>query len=334
MLAIRLLARILIIVLGGAGISAAQSAVPSVRAVSVQRQADATIVIIQATGPLPAPSVGEVDGPPRVFFDFAGVACTARGVAAAGHPAVRRVRAAVHSATPLLTRVVIDLIGDAAISLESDQLASGILRVRVTPRANTPASPPLPSAGPPSGVAPVPESAAAAAAPAPGPAPPAPPPPPASVRPDPITPPVPAATSAAAPPPAATGAAGPAAPARDVERYRRFIADALGRLLTLRPLLASIDQFASPPPDELQMAADEFDRIVRVVSIAQPPPALRTTHDLLVRASSLAAVATRLRAEANRTSDIGQVRNAGSAAAGARLLLERVCTELGCDNDK
>jgi hypothetical protein len=79
------------------------------------------------------------------------------------------------------------------------------------------------------------------------------------------------------------------------------------------------------------MGAEEFDRIRRVISNVQPPSSMRSTHDLLVRACALGTMSARLRAEANRTSDIGQVRNAGSAAAGARLLLERVCVELGCD---
>jgi hypothetical protein len=108
-------------------------------------------------------------------------------------------------------------------------------------------------------------------------------------------------------------------------------ADPLARLLALRPLLATIDQFASPSPEELQLAADEFDRIRRVMAMISAPATMRSTHDLLLRAASLGTVATRLRAEANRTSDISQVRNAGSAAAGARLLIERACAELGCD---
>jgi hypothetical protein len=136
----------------------------------------------------------------------------------------------------------------------------------------------------------------------------------------------------ASPPVSGALAAAPASPTRELDRYLAQIADPLERLLALRSLLATIDQFASPSPDELQMSAEEFDRIRRVVSLVKPPPALQPTHDLLMRACALGTMAARLRAEANRTSDIGQVRNAGSAAAGARLLLERACTDLGCES--
>jgi hypothetical protein len=115
-----------------------------------------------------------------------------------------------------------------------------------------------------------------------------------------------------------------------VASYKHLIGDALTQVLAMRPMLATIDRFISPTADELQSAGEELDRIRRVLSTIQPPETLRPTHEFLVRACTLGGMATRLRAEANRTNDIGQVRNAGSAAAGARLLLDRVCLSLGC----
>jgi hypothetical protein len=313
----RLLTPVLLGTVVMTGTIQAQRASPRIRAVQIDRQGSVAVVTVEASGPLPVPSVGRVEGPSRIFFDFTDVLPATRGVVSPGDPAIRGVRVALHSATPRVTRVVIDLRAAEPARLDADHLAAGRLRVFVG-EVEGPGAPPIP---PPPTPAPVP----APAVPIPG-------------QPAPTsggTPPQPSPPSALPPasPPAATPPAvsAPATPARDGDRYRAQIADAFARLLALRPLLATIDQFASPPPDELQMGAEEFDRIRRVISNVQPPSSMRSTHDLLVRACALGTMSARLRAEANRTSDIGQVRNAGSAAAGARLLLERVCVELGCD---
>jgi hypothetical protein len=320
------------------GSSEAQPAAVRLRGVTIAREAGTVVVTIEATGKLDAPAVGEVDGPPRVFFDFAGVICATRGTAQRGDPDVRRVRAAQHTASPLVTRVVIDLVRPMAFHIETDRLAEGVIRVvldaadRPTPVPSTgrPTPPAVPlRTAPPPGVAPVPKPAIDVPASAPEIVPT--PSKPAADAPVAVSPPaVPTPPATAALPPESSPAPSPAAPVREIDRYRAAAADPLARLLALRPLLTTIDQFASPSPEELQLAADEFDRIRRVMAGIQPPATLRSTHDLLLRASSLGTVATRLRAEANRTSDIGQVRNAGSAAAGSRLLIERACAELGC----
>jgi hypothetical protein len=316
--------------------SEAQPVSPRVSAVRVARDGGSIVITLQASGPLPVPAVGEVDGPPRLFFDFAGVVCEARGTRLKGDPDVRGVRAAQHTASPLVTRVVVDLVRPQVFRVETDRLAEGVLRLvgadATQPLPIAPAPPPsptppaetpghtaadTPAANPPAVAAergPDPEPAAAVngAAHAVGP------------DPQPVRGPVDAPPAAPGPTPASSG------PARDSGDYRTLAADPLARLLALRPLLATIDQFASPSPEELQLAADEFDRIRRVMGAISAPAPMRATHDLLLRAAALGTVATRLRAEANRTSDISQVRNAGSAAAGARLLIERACAELGC----
>ena len=60
------------------------------------------------------------------------------------------------------------------------------------------------------------------------------------------------------------------------------------------------------------------------------PDSLRSQHDMLVQSTILALMATRLRLEAFRTTDAATLRNAASAAAGATLLLDRACADLGC----
>ena len=54
------------------------------------------------------------------------------------------------------------------------------------------------------------------------------------------------------------------------------------------------------------------------------------THDVLVRAASLALMAATLRDDLGGRADPTTIRNASSAAAGALLLLDRVCIEIGC----
>ena len=78
------------------------------------------------------------------------------------------------------------------------------------------------------------------------------------------------------------------------------------------------------------MAIDEFERLRQELTGIKPAESMRSQHDMLVQATILAVMATRLRLEAFRTSDAGTLRNAASAAAGATLLLDRACADLGC----
>ena len=45
----------------------------TIKGVQIERSGDVWIVKIEADGPLPAPKIGELDAPARVFLDFSGV---------------------------------------------------------------------------------------------------------------------------------------------------------------------------------------------------------------------------------------------------------------------
>ena len=82
--------------------------------------------------------------------------------------------------------------------------------------------------------------------------------------------------------------------------------------------------------DRVQLAVEEFERLRQELLGIKPPDSLRPQHDMLIQSTVLALMATRLRLEAFRTSDPATLRTAASAAAGATLLLDRVCADLGC----
>ncbi len=82
--------------------------------------------------------------------------------------------------------------------------------------------------------------------------------------------------------------------------------------------------------DRVQLAVEEFERLRQELAGIKPPDSLRPQHDMLLQSTILALMATRLRLEGFRTLDPATLRNAASAAAGATLLLDRVCADLGC----
>jgi len=96
------------------------------------------------------------------------------------------------------------------------------------------------------------------------------------------------------------------------------------------PLLVSLDSAESQPMDRVQLAVEEFERLRQELAVIKPPDSLRSQHDMLIQSTTLALMATRLRVEAFRTSDPATLRNVASAAAGATLLLDRACADLGC----
>jgi hypothetical protein len=97
-----------------------------------------------------------------------------------------------------------------------------------------------------------------------------------------------------------------------------------------QPLLASLESGEGPTMDRVQLALEEFERLRQELAVVKPSESLRPQHDMLIQATTLALMATRLRLEAFRTSDPGTLRNAASAASGATLLLDRACVDLGC----
>jgi hypothetical protein len=309
------------------GDSSQESAAPrAVRAIAMTSTAETVTVSIDIAGGGITPAAGFVDGPPRIFLDFPGVALQTAAVTASRDSRIRRIRAAVHSARPLVTRVVIDLAAPMPFRITTN---AG----RVSVVLGQPGSE---GAGPPIALV----SELSAAAPASAPIPPVPDLPPA---------PVPALASAAAPavpaenppapkrPPAGAPAARPASSvarpstsAKDTERYLRQVSPALDRLRLQEPILTALDTAEPQDPERIQLAIEEFERLRQELSGMKPADSMRAQHDMLVQSTILALMATRLRLEAFRTSDAATLRNAASAAAGATLLLDRACADLGC----
>ena len=97
----------------------------------------------------------------------------------------------------------------------------------------------------------------------------------------------------------------------------------------MRQMLVAIDQ--QQPLPSLTANRTEVSAIFRTLSTMRPNEVVRATHDLLVRSASLALMALTLRdTPAGEPPNQEALRNAASAAAGALLLLDRVCMEIGC----
>jgi AMIN domain len=353
-----LLARMVVAWLGllmsAGSVHAAGQATPAIaiRAISTMAGGPTFVVTIEATGALPLPSSGVVDGPPRIYLDFPGVALKAPAVTSSNDPRLLRVRAGVHSVKPLVTRVVLDLVTLQPYSIER---GAGQVRVVVSvatnqlPRAMAPVpplpEPPKPSPAPHEPARPLTREPVATPPPhtreptSPMIGPPAPAPasatpvsgPPVTPAPSPPErPPARLSSPTSVPPRAASPPPIPPPPAKDMERYRRQISPALDRLRLQEPLLASLDIAEVQTVDRVQLAVEEFERLRVELAGIKPPDSLRSQHDMLIQSTTLALMATRLRLEAFRTSDPATLRNAASAAAGATLLLDRVCADLGC----
>lgn len=86
-------------------------------------------IAIESRGPLPAPQVGVLDDPPRIYLDFSGVRTTTNGAVAASGGPVRRVRVALHQPDPPITRVVIDLVQPVSHRVDGRERGAGRVRV-------------------------------------------------------------------------------------------------------------------------------------------------------------------------------------------------------------
>jgi hypothetical protein len=311
--------------------------------VQVVRDGPNAIVTLEADGPLPTPTTGVVDSPPRFFLDFPGVIAGTRGTAGDGRPLVSRVRVALHTASPAVTRVVIDLIQPQPVQVDGAASAAGRMRIivrgtgrAVRPEAEAPkALEPQPQ---PAALLPVPplppDPAAAHSKPVQTTAPPLvlPEPRRSTAEPPPATPP-PASTQPGAAPPvyeAGPSRTGEKPAQQDLDRYRDQVAVPLGQMRTRRTLLTLIDQQEQRTPEGLSAARAEFSAVIRALAGVRPVESMLPTHDVLVRAASLALMAVTLRDDAGGRADPTALRNASSAAAGALLLVDRVCIEIGC----
>jgi hypothetical protein len=349
--------------------TSAQTAATAVRAIASGVVGSEAVITIEATGPLPAPTIGTLDGPPRIFLDFAGVGARTSGLPRTADRRILRVRVAVNSVTPLVTRVVIDLaaqqphrieqatgrvlifvgattqepVAPSAVPFVPQRAPAAAASPRHAPRGvmAAPFKPPV-AAPPPSAVPPSEAASTTSAPPEIAPVPPL--PEPVAATPATATPPPDAAPTRAAPPipdstsPGASSGRGPyrppvpPPPAKDVERYRTQIGSVLRRLRMQQPLLESMESLEEQVPARMQTAMEEFENLRQELSAVKPPESLRTQHDLLMQTTRLGTTAARLRYESTKSSDRAVVRNAASAAAGAILMLDRACADLGCPN--
>jgi hypothetical protein len=103
--------------------------IQTVRSVTVTPSKDGAIIVIEASGPLAQPSSGLANEPPRIYIDFIDVLPGPPIQPVSENPYVRRVRVAEHSASPLITRVVIDLTRKATYRIDSSTAQQGRVTV-------------------------------------------------------------------------------------------------------------------------------------------------------------------------------------------------------------
>jgi hypothetical protein len=136
-----------------AGLEAAAQAAPG-RPTAIQSvdaapipDADASAVTIHANGPLPAPVVGVLDAPARIYLDFKGVRLPSGVTAQWEDPRLRGVRLSQFKADPLVARVVIDLHNPITHTLDLRERASGkiVVRLGAPEPAAAPGAPPAPA---------------------------------------------------------------------------------------------------------------------------------------------------------------------------------------------
>jgi AMIN domain len=307
-----------------------------IRSIDVTPRGAEMVVTISADGPLPPPPIGVLDDPPRIYMDFAGVRAGSPAFTRARDPRIHRIRIAQHSINPMVTRVVIDLTSAQPHYVELEPT-----RIRLAIGSSGPATavgpglqplPPLREPAPAqkeAGTFPGKEAGTLNTMREPM--------PPGTGRrgakptPDlPAVSAVPAEQSPRPPPRLVPGPSLEPPPLKEVAKYHRMVATFLDRLRLQQPILASLDAQEDQSAERMQMAVDEFERIRQELTAVKPPDALKAHHDMLVQASTMAVLGAKLRLQASRSPDPGSVRNAASAAAGAILLLDRACVDLGC----
>ena len=331
-------AYLVVMLAGVTPVGAAQQAAGTVvRAIRIADDAGITRVTIDADGPLPLPRSESLNGPPRIFFDFAGVTHKLPATIAARSTFVRRSRIGLHPGSPVSTRVVLDLTQLVSSRVEIDASQAGRMHILVGPESAI-----FPGA-PPAAVAP--PSAAPAAAPPPPSVPAGAPPPiermPAPKEPGSIAPPaidtragtpLPSPPAIARPtrsPTLSPEAPRPVLPEQEVQIYRKLTYGKVSRMEVLMALVVRIDAGEDIEPVLLASAADEFTSLRRELEIVKLPPVLAATHELLMTSCTFGAMAARLGMEAAQGS--AEIRQrAASAAAGSLMLFDRACADIGC----
>jgi hypothetical protein len=249
-------------------------------------------VLVESTGgPLPEPESGAPVNPPRIYLDFAEVLANSV-VQPESDPIVSRIRIAEHTASPLVTRVVVDLNKPMSYRIDASARAQGrVLLIIGGTQTRTPAPinrTPTPQATPS-------QTARPSAA-------------------------VPAQPPAALLAPRGRGET-------PVAQYDTRVAAALIRIHALKPLLEAIDRRVDTLSGDLGAAAKEFDDIAKLLGTLKPPPSRATAHALLLRSCTLGARAVRLR-QSTAGQDANVTWDAASAAAGALLMLDKANGEL------
>ncbi|HEY7055450.1 MAG TPA: AMIN domain-containing protein [Vicinamibacterales bacterium] len=284
-------------------------------------------VVMQADGAISAPTVGVTqEGRPRIYLDFVGLLPAESGAAPDDQSIVRRVRVGLHSDSPRVTRVVIDLARPAAYRVEPAQdPARFVLTISAAAppgqpslnRAETAAAPvSRPSAKPPE-----------AAPPSPGTV-------PKTRRPETAAAPVstPGVKSAEPPPAAPVTPSKPQRSSTAAPRKTPAPAQLVGlvdRLEKLRPLLKAIDARGSEPGVTLQEAAVELEAIEKAGAEIEPPTRGSVAHGRITQACALALRAVKGRLESDASGNAALSWNAASAAAGALVLLNQARADLG-----
>jgi len=97
-------------------------------------------VTVHANGPLPIPTVGVLDGPPRIYLDFAGVRLPSGITAEFQDPLLRGVRLAQHAVDPLVARIVLDLVAPIGHRIDSSERQGGKVVVLLGDQGPAPAT--------------------------------------------------------------------------------------------------------------------------------------------------------------------------------------------------
>jgi len=106
------------------GPGGAVSVIQSVDAAPVP-EGDRVTVTVRSDGPLPAPRIGVLEGPPRVYMDFRGVRLPSRLGADWSSTTLRGVRMAQYSADPLVAGIVLDLHAPVPYRLRMNERGAG-----------------------------------------------------------------------------------------------------------------------------------------------------------------------------------------------------------------
>ena len=147
-----------VIVPGAHTESVAGPAASLLQAIRAEQTNDSSSIVLSGNGRLSAKRV-EQAGPRRIYLDFPGVSPQVAAVTNIATDPIDKVRVALNSREPIVTRVVIDLARDAQYHVESAGADGRDLRVGFTTAAakpakpatvasNTPAAPVAPSGAP------------------------------------------------------------------------------------------------------------------------------------------------------------------------------------------